>query len=127
MDIKSLGFGILLASSSLLYSDSVFAASDSSDSFRSLEIAYQVVSLADMAQTLEISRNPNKYKELNPILGSHPSKDKVIPFFIAGGLIHYGISKSLPDKYVPAWQEVSLFVETANVGRNYSMGLGIKF
>jgi dimethylglycine dehydrogenase len=38
--------------------------------------------MADYLQTLEISRNPDKYYERNPILGNHPSQGEVTAYFV---------------------------------------------
>ena len=95
------------------------------------DTAYQgvvITALAvDMAQTLYISENPNEYSEMNPLLGKHPSQDKVIGYFLGGMIAHTAVAMALPPTYRRIWQYVFIGVETLVIGRNYSIGVGTDF
>ena len=48
------------------------------------ELAYSALHLIDWAQTRQIAAQPDKWLELNPLLGQHPSRAKVnIIFFVS--------------------------------------------
>lgn len=81
----------------------------------------------DMAQTLYISKNPNKYYEINPLLGKHPSQDKVIGYFLGGMIAHTAIAMALPPTYRRIWQCVFIGIEGLVIGRNYSIGVKLEF
>ena len=38
------------------------------------EWVWQSLHTIDMVQTIRIAKNPDKFRELNPLLGKHPSK-----------------------------------------------------
>lgn len=95
------------------------------------DTAYQgvvITALAvDMAQTLYISNNPNEYYEMNPLLGKHPSNDKVIGYFLSGMVAHTIGAMALPPTYRRIWQCVFIGVEGLVIGHNYSIGVGTHF
>jgi len=79
----------------------------------------------DMAQTLHISKNPNKYYEINPLLGKHPSQDKVIGYFLGGMIAHTVVAMALPPEYRRVWQCVWIGIEGAVIYNNYNIGVKI--
>lgn len=101
------------------------------DNWTKTDTAYQgvvITALAvDMGQTLYISKNPNKYYEMNPLLGKHPSQDKVIGYFLGGMIAHTAFAMALPPTYRRIWQYVFIGIEGLVIGRNYSIGVGIDF
>jgi hypothetical protein len=78
----------------------------------------------DWGQTRTISLNPNKYYETNPILGRHPSTDRVNVYFAATALIIPTLAHLIPD-----WRSEILMlwvgVEATVTSRNKFV-LGIK-
>lgn len=78
----------------------------------------------DWAQTRYIARHPQKYSELNPILGKHPSTGKVDRYFAASLLGTVGIAFALPTNYRKYWLGGVTFVEVGFVLHN--KGIGIK-
>ena len=58
----------------------------------------------DYGQTIEISRNPDKYHEINPVLGKHPHENKVQAYFLFRGLSHLAVSYFINEKYATIWQ-----------------------
>uniref|UniRef100_A0A6M3L9F7 Uncharacterized protein n=1 Tax=viral metagenome TaxID=1070528 RepID=A0A6M3L9F7_9ZZZZ len=91
------------------------------------EIAWQAVHAIDYGQTLEIARQPNKYHELNPIMGKHPSVGTVNTYMIASAVLHPVISYLLPSKYRATWQYISIIVSSGCVINNYHIGLGVRY
>ena len=64
-----------------------------------LELAYIALHAVDMAQTLQIAREPQFYHELNPLLGEHPDPDDVIMFAATSLLVQLAVAAVLPTKY----------------------------
>lgn len=58
------------------------------------EYLYHTLNAVDAVQTI----NRGDAKELNPILGSNPSDEKVIAIKLAGSIIHYAASRALDDQ-----------------------------
>lgn len=79
--------------------------------------------MADYLQTLEISRNPDKYYERNPILGNHPSQGEVTAYFAGSYALVTGAAMVLPAPYRDALQYVAIGVEAGAVANNFSIGL----
>ena len=107
------------------------------DTYR--EMAYLMAHGADWSQTQYIQGHP-KYRELNPILGAHPSRGRVNNYFLAAGLLHPLISYSIPSivEYFGGspetaqdvrkwWQLGSAAFEAGVVGRNAHMGIGFSW
>ncbi len=91
------------------------------------EVAWQGIHVIDWGQTLEIARHPEKYHELNPILGRHPSVGRVNVYMGLSALGHLGMSYILPKKARLYWQYISIGVSAGCVVNNYKIGLGVKF
>ena len=91
------------------------------------EATWQVLHLVDWGQTLDISAQPSRYHEINPILGKHPSRSTVNIYMASGALLHLGISHVLPQSYRPYWQYVTIGTSGACVVNNFAIGLSIKF
>lgn len=79
----------------------------------------------DWAQTRKIAKNPDRYSENNPILGSHPSTGEVDAYFLTCAVAHTAVAMALPPKYREWWQYVFIGVEAVAVGHNMSIGLGV--
>lgn len=108
----------------LLFPLSTFAW-DKTDTQR--EIVWQVMHIIDWGQTVDIAKNPGKYYEINPLLGKHPSVEKVHKYMIASSLIHYVVSTSLKSKYRKYWQYVTIGITGTLIMHNYRIGLRINF
>lgn len=87
------------------------------------EIIYQAFHVYDHWQTRKISSNCDEYEELNPLLGSCPSSRKVDQYFLATGLLHMGISYTLPHGWREGWQYVTIGFEAGVVYANVQIGL----
>lgn len=92
-----------------------------------LESTYVAIHILDWGTTLDIADNPSKYYEYNPILGRHPSREKVNLFFAAGIPLHLGITYALPKRWRPYWQYFSIGMNGICVINNFSIGLKLSF
>ena len=91
------------------------------------EVAYLALHVVDYSQTLEISDNPNRWYEKNPIIGKHPSRGEVNTYFLITGLLHPAVAYVLPKPYREIFQYSTIAIEIYCVGNNYSLGIGGRF
>lgn len=89
--------------------------------------AFTTLMVVDYSQTMEISREPDKYRERNPFLGEHPSEAAVTGWFIGTYAANTAIAMALPPRYRKWFQYVSIGVEVGCVANNFSIGLGFGF
>lgn len=82
---------------------------------------YAVLQSADWYQTRRIAAHPSKFHEVNPLLGSHPSKTKVDIFMGASLAAHTAISYYLQPKYRAAWQYATITVKSGMVAYNFAV------
>ena len=87
-------------------------------------LAYNIVSAVDMLQTREIQSNP-KYTEVNPLIGD--SDTEIAGYFVAKSILHYGITRIIPEKYRTGWLTISIVPSIVAVGNNHSIGVDMKF
>ncbi len=83
-----------------------------------LELTSQGLMSADWIQTQKIVKNPDKYQELNPVLGPHPSMSKLNTYFALWVPVHAGVSCILPQLYRRIWQGGTIGVEAPVVYEN---------
>jgi hypothetical protein len=77
----------------------------------------------DWRQTLEISKNPQKYSEANPILGEHPNEGKVHMYFAGCALSHALIAYMLPPEYSKIWQATWIGIQSSVTDGNHDNGI----
>ena len=83
--------------------------------------------IIDFGQTLDIAKNPNKYKEMNLAIGKHPSTSRVKRYFYISLIAQPVITWLLPDDYRNWWLGTNIVVSGYLVGHNYSIGLRANF
>lgn len=91
-----------------------FADNPSWEEIKKLEITYQVLNIVDTAQTVEFL-NSGCCKELNPILGPHPSTEKVIAFKAIVGVGHYLLARELYE-YNPKYAKMFQYITIGTLG-----------
>jgi len=91
------------------------------------EAVFLTADLVDYGQTQYIAARPHCWREINPILGEHPSHEKVVEWFVASAAVHALITDQLPARYRPAWQYVTIGFEVGNVARNAKVGIKFTF
>jgi hypothetical protein len=82
--------------------------------------------IMDWGQTRYISKNPDRFYELNPLLPDHPSLGEVNRHFLMTGLLMLSFAHFLPD-YRKAILMTYIGIQTVNVTRNYTIGLRVSF
>jgi hypothetical protein len=102
------------------------------DKWEKKDIAMQIIFLgfrfADWRQTVTITKNPDRYWEMNPLLGRHPSAATVDVYFIGTSLLHTAIVHVLPQEYRKIFQGVSIAISGAFVVYNkFSIGIKMDF
>lgn len=112
---------------SLFFSSSAFAADPWSKGDIWREVAWQVLHVVDWGQTLNIADRPDKYHEINPIIGEHPSRERVNIVMGTTTVLHVAITHYLPKEWRPYWQYLSIGVSGALVIHNLSIGLNMHF
>lgn len=83
--------------------------------------------LIDWAQTRQIASEPDKYYEINPIMGKHPSKTTVDLYMATSLGGQYLVSNLLKPEYRKFWQYMWIGVKTGCVANNFNLGLTGKF
>ena len=91
-------------------------------------VASNVLLVADWGTTRDMTRRYNEgYRELNPILGSRPSTDKLDLYFVTVLIGHYFAT----DYFKGRDREIYLYtitgVEGAAVANNLNIGLRLRF
>lgn len=95
--------------------------------FSAMEAATDAVILADFAQTMKIAENPERWYERNPLLGDHPSPERVC-WSIGGALaVNTILHRILPEKHLGRYQVALIVVESAAVVGNYNLGIRVGF
>jgi len=104
-----------------------FAGDDWTKEDTMREVVWGIIHVIDWGQTLEIARQPNRYYEMNPILGKHPSVGNVNLYMATSLIVHPMISYFLPKKYRKAWQYISIGISGGCVINNFNAHLKVKF
>jgi len=79
---------------------------------------------------VDITAHPDKRAEINPVLGKHPSREKVNIYMGVGALAHMGVSHLLVTvwpKAVPYWEYVTIGGTLACDVNNLSLGLRVRW
>ena len=117
-------------------------ATESGDEYRwvATEAAWQILNYADWMQTRQIARDPDRYREHNPILGDHPSLEAVNVYMVVGSAAHLAASYYIPEVMQAAgapdswvknsravFQYVTIGLTAGCVANNYAIGLRVSF
>ena len=118
--------GLLVSLSLLLFA----ARTEASDHHwtrtdTALEVSYIALETMDLLTTSVVAAQPSKYREVNPLLGAHPSHLEIDAFFAATTLAHVGISYLLPSPYRRVWQLTTVAVKAGFVGWNVHAGIQV--
>ena len=83
--------------------------------------------IADYKSTASVLYPDQGYRELNPILGPHPSRAKLSAYFITYLIGNYFIADYLGHANRERWLLTLTIVETAAAAHNVSIGATIRF
>jgi len=81
----------------------------------------------DYRQTIFIARHPERFHEINPVLGEHPSVGKVNAAFAVGAVVKNVIFFSLPDKYRVPFGLGYAAISAGLVVHNNTVGIEVNF
>lgn len=90
------------------------------------EYVFDAVDALDMLTTIDGQRARNHDVETNGLLGQHPNQFQIVAFFVGGALLHAAITDRLPERWVPAWEALSISVEGYAFAHNYRLGLRVR-
>jgi hypothetical protein len=92
-----------------------------------LEVLWQCLHAVDWGQTLDIASRPERYREINPLIGEHPSRARVNAYMGLSTLTHIGITHLLPKSYRPYWQMITIGISGTLIIHNFNIGLQVRF
>lgn len=95
------------------------------DTYR--EMAFVGVMALDWSTTLTIADHPGNWREINPILGEHPSRGKVNTYFASAIAGHAIIAYLLPPKYRVWWQYGWIGLEAGVDAKNLTTGISLSW
>lgn len=97
------------------------------DNLPKSEFVWQGLHLVDGIQTYKAAQRPNLYREVNPLLGSHPSTGEVIAYTAGMSVIHAGLACWIREKYgEPSsqfFQYTTIAIKGAGVALNFKVFL----
>lgn len=92
-----------------------------------LGATFLALKATDYRQTSYGAARPERYREGNPLLGEHPSQEKIDLCFALSSAAELGIAHYLPPKYRKAWLIALSIISGAAVYNNYSIGIGLQW
>lgn len=95
------------------------------DTYR--QATYMTLHVIDWGQSRDIAKNPQIYRETNPLLGRHPSVSRVDAVLASTLLLHTYIAYKLPPSHRKTWQMFWVGVEFGATLNNYRAGVEINF
>lgn len=90
------------------------------------ETAWLVLHTVDYSQTRYAMDRPDEFKELNPLLGDHPSKGRLNTFALLGAILH-PVGTHYLEEYRAVWQNITLGMKVVVIGNNFYVGAKIRF
>lgn len=91
-------------------------------------VASNAMILADWSTTRDLTRRYDEgYRELNPILGSHPSIGRVNVHFVSALIGHYFLTDWLDGDNRTFYLQLITVSEGAITARNLGLGLRLRF
>jgi hypothetical protein len=102
-------------------------AADWSSADTARQAAFLALGALDWAQTRAIARHPDQYREVNTILGEHPTVAQVNRYFALYLTGHTALAWTLPAQYRIGLQYVSIGIEFNQVNHNAHIGVRVGF
>ena len=91
-------------------------------------VASNIMLVADWTTTRDLTRRYDEgYRELNPVLGSRPSTQKVDLYFVSYLIGHYFLTDYLQGRNREIYLYTITGVEGAAVANNLNVGLRLRF
>jgi|SRR6267143_2463116 len=91
-------------------------------------VAAETLILVDVLQTLDLKRHPELvFGEMNPLLGSHPTDERILAMGAVGALVTAGLWYAIPPGGRWIVPSVVMVLETFAIVGNARAGLSIRF
>jgi len=91
------------------------------------QAAVTALLVVDWGQTRWAMDHPSKYRELNSVLGDHPSAGRQNNYTVLAIVGHAAVSAFLPPEWRHGWQYVWIGIEAHTVYRNHKVGVRMEF
>jgi hypothetical protein len=91
------------------------------------QLAANAMVVADYLQTRRVIDDPERFSELNPILGSHPTESRLNVYYLLSLGALNAARWVLPAKPLRLLYQSVTAVEVMAVGRNYMLGVEFGF
>lgn len=88
---------------------------------------YLLLHAIDYRQSVYIQEHPEHCYELNPLIGTHPSRGDVDRYFLATTAGVYLVDKLAPERYKNAVEGIYVTVAFSAVAWNSAIGIGFHF
>jgi hypothetical protein len=88
---------------------------------------FTALDIVDWAQTRYLAEHPERYHEINPFLGEHPSLGRVNTLFALSIVANAGVTWLAPARYRPYWQYGRIGIEAILVVHNARVGIRMDF
>jgi hypothetical protein len=88
---------------------------------------YAAMSVIDAKQTHTIARNPDQYKETNPLYNGDPSVGRVNTYNALAVLANYLITDRLSDENGEMWLSFMIGIRFECIKNNYYSGIEVRF
>jgi hypothetical protein len=102
-------------------------ASDWTAADTNREAAFAVLETIDLAQTRWMSKHEPRFSENVPYYGKYPSTGRVDMTFAAEYVVHFAVSRALPERYRKPFQIISISAEAFCVSKNAHIGVKLDF
>lgn len=135
MVIRGMKITVLLAVSFCIMTSSLHAFDKWDTTDYSLEAAWFVFHFIDWNQTVQGTSEEN-FTQINPVLGKHPTRQKVNIWFGLSSLIHIGGTHIAPEHFEVfgfdlrprrTWQCSTITVSSSMSLHNYQVGLRVRY
>lgn len=89
------------------------------------EACWMILHAVDYKQTQYAMGKPNEFKELNPLLGEHPSEGRLNTFALVGAILHIASTHYIENRSI--WLNITLGIKIICVGNNFYVGAKVEF
>lgn len=110
----------------LFFSPTAFA-DDWSSADTAREAVYLTLHTIDWGQTRYAAKHPDRFHEINPLIGEHPSINHVNKYMVTSALLHVTVANVLPPPWRERFQYVTIGIKASLVAYNFSAGVRLDF
>ena len=111
----------------LIYACPVHAFDDWDGVDYALLGAMTAAQVIDWRQTRQIAEQPERFHEVNPLIGRHPNISRVDLYFVASFAVKLGVAHVLPSEWRKVWLGTMAVGSMCLVIHNDSVGIGARW